>query len=890
MSGRTDTALSETNFSRVASLIGPIFDEASIGDRQHREALFLTFTFDPGFFETRLLGKVRAAGAAITVVADSGVFDPDPKMIRAAGRQYTLGVAAMTAAFHSKLTVLAGPQRALIGIGSGNLTTSGWHANDELLTTIRASRDDGVPTIVADVANFLHELPDHVTMGSQAADGVGRTADQLDDLIEHCAPVETGHRMLSTLSGPILDQLPTANVDHLRLSAPFHDPKGRALKALLERYRPSGVTILAQPGRAVMEPLVLARIARQCHCDLQFIQLEDDTGQRTPYRHAKLIEALVAGSPVWALTGSPNLTAAALLRPAAPRTGQVPEGNCEIAVWERTTTSLFPKPYVSVVDVAGLSKAIPPAIDPDADTATGGVSFLQACLVPGGLEVQISAPATDEVPVDISYFDSAPEEFEHLGFLPNGAARAAFPGSFPPTSRIRLLGQTLPLHDPELVVQRLRPTGTGTPNRDVTVPEIFGSDAVAAQWCEALTTLVTSQGHSGTGDTRAVAHAGEGSAHASWVGMDQPDQWGDYTDKAMTRLGLPIFQLAAGTSESPAVGAGLPSAAPAWEDHFETNDAEIYEEENETAEAADSETAEDHPELTPHQRSRLRAFVNELATLAPSLQPYERIAAVKLVIISTTTPIWDLKDPHGWAEPLQAALGTLGRSDWPSAIHDQAAAVAAVGLYRLRMAVPPDEKGRVGTQFRDRARDLRPLFSTAGAETVEANLAMLEGATLLVRTAEDVLSELDEATDRRGNVALLRVLSRVMPELEFRWDGRKKLFVTGTLTNPMAIAARIIGEASEAVTIAVEVHSHNGRWAVVARTPDKITTIEGGMAPPIFKTYRTEDLPYPLVVLTNPEAAQRHRISRPPWSKPDAVDLEVLQVAGVSWPGLAMGD
>ena len=102
-------ALPEPTFPRTPSLLGPIFEEAGTGDRQTREALF---------FETRLLGPVRAAGAAVTVVADSRVFAPDARNVRSAGHGYALGLAAMGGAFHPKLTVLAGPQRALIATTS----------------------------------------------------------------------------------------------------------------------------------------------------------------------------------------------------------------------------------------------------------------------------------------------------------------------------------------------------------------------------------------------------------------------------------------------------------------------------------------------------------------------------------------------------------------------------------------------------------------------------------------------------------------------------------------------------------------------------------------------------------------------------------------------------
>ncbi|MDN5744817.1 MAG: hypothetical protein L0H31_06805, partial [Nocardioidaceae bacterium] len=194
--------MSDPTFHRVPGLLGPIFEEAGTGDRQMREALFLTFNVDLGFFEARLLGPVRAAGAAVTVVADASVFAPDPRNVRSAGHGYALGLAAMNGAFHPKLTIIAGPHRALIGIGSGNLTIGGWHSNDEVLTTIRASRDEGIPTIVSDVVAFLDQLPDRVTISPLARDGIARTATQLSELLDAGQPVDTGHTLVTSLTGP----------------------------------------------------------------------------------------------------------------------------------------------------------------------------------------------------------------------------------------------------------------------------------------------------------------------------------------------------------------------------------------------------------------------------------------------------------------------------------------------------------------------------------------------------------------------------------------------------------------------------------------------------------------------------------------------------------------
>ena len=252
----------------------------------------------------------------------------------------------------TKLTVLAGTQRALIGVGSGNVTIGGWHANREVLTVITASRDEGTPRIVTDVIAFLREVVRTITIGPLARDGIERTADTLEALVGASQLIETGHQLVHSLSTPIIEQLPGGGATALELAAPFHDEHGRALDVLVKRYQPEAITVLAQPGQAVMTPTALEASAGTI--PLRFVQPDSDSAT-SRYRHGKVLTAITEGAGEWSLTGSPNLTAAALLRSASG----APVGNCELGIvtfnggrlllqrcpsptWPRSTTPFRP--------------------------------------------------------------------------------------------------------------------------------------------------------------------------------------------------------------------------------------------------------------------------------------------------------------------------------------------------------------------------------------------------------------------------------------------------------------------------------------------------------------------------------------------------------------------
>lgn len=90
---------------------------------------------------------------------------------------------------------------------------------------------------------------------------------------------------------------------------------------MCKRWRPDSIQVAVQPEVTVIAPESLVNVAVSYSTELTFQRCEV-----APYRHGKLIEASCEDGSTWSLTGSPNLTAAALL-------GHVPQtGNCELGV------------------------------------------------------------------------------------------------------------------------------------------------------------------------------------------------------------------------------------------------------------------------------------------------------------------------------------------------------------------------------------------------------------------------------------------------------------------------------------------------------------------------------------------------------------------------------
>lgn len=112
-------------------------------ERGYPWSIFVTYSFDPVFFERIPLRDVqRGGGQGSLIIADRDELDralatPSP-LLRALGRSYVLaGATAGNGAFHPKIFLRLGRSGGLAWVGTGNVTHGGWGANAELASAWR---------------------------------------------------------------------------------------------------------------------------------------------------------------------------------------------------------------------------------------------------------------------------------------------------------------------------------------------------------------------------------------------------------------------------------------------------------------------------------------------------------------------------------------------------------------------------------------------------------------------------------------------------------------------------------------------------------------------------------------------------------------------------------
>ncbi|QIQ01708.1 hypothetical protein [Streptomyces liangshanensis] len=674
--------MSAAHHTRFASPVTLLREWSERSDQQAlHEVLFLGFTVDLPFLEKVAIPVARGLGARTAVIGDAAQGLYDPVDVRLAGRSYLHGLASCRRAFHPKVVLLVGEHACRLAVGSGNPTLSGWGANDELWTLVETEDDDS-HALLADLADWLETLPSAVELAPWSTSHLAELAALLTERhVNAPAGPESGARLLHNLQQSLLDQLPLGPVDELHAYAPFVDEAGHALGALVDRLTPRRTILGLQPRWSSYDAGAIKRALGGFDAQIRFLE-------ETRMRHGKFVEWQAGGSR-YALTGSPNLTRAALC--TSTRDG----GNCELAVLAAGTAPLLPE-QGRITSLASLTGR---TIRPFQSTRYTLV-LLGAKTDSEGLHVSLAHP--QPLPVVISTSpDGSPGSWTQTGTIPAGAAGWSFPLTEVPGAAVRATcdrpdGTTAesavvfvysPVH-----CARHHSADSGPRLRyDYTAQTLFADERAARRFeADLLRLRELTAGTSGprvspVGDTAA------GSVTSSGV-----DRWDAYLADCRRMIGAPLADLAFGTSQL-----DLPQA-PSSRWIVSTVTVGVREEDDETH---GDETEEENfpatseplvPYVAPEQRARCRTWAKRWVTALTGADDSTaapvpvRLLVAGLYIQLLAAGVWDEQD-QSWRDGLSRLLEAL-RSEDPAAgaVHDappetlrRLDAVAAVAMTLL---------------------------------------------------------------------------------------------------------------------------------------------------------------------------------------------------------------
>ncbi|MFE1291766.1 hypothetical protein [Streptomyces sp. NPDC058751] len=863
-----------------ASPLTLILDEERISGQGLEEALFLSFTADLGFFEEVALGVTQATGARVTVAGDVSMARNDPRSVRRAGRSYLAGLAyAHGAAFHPKLMILAGSEHATIALGSGNTTLAGWQANAELWTVLRVNSGQS-PSAIPDLAVWLRDLPEKVRFSAGVPQALRRVAALLDRLHRDRTPTAPQVRVVSSLHSPIIDQLPHGPVDELAVFAPFYDQRSMALRQLLERFRPSRFTLAYQPKLGDLDGPSAAALVKKY--DGRVIS---DNDQR--YRHGKLVE-WVSGGQRWALTGSPNLSAAALLL------SQGGGGNCELGIITPIAATLLPggteEPAARLSTAAPLPRP----------TASSGPLLLGAMRVSDGLEISMARPLSDTAHLELSQAAAPPEAWERIADVPAGQAVRTVTAPADAGSRVRLVvissdgvpnfGNIVFVVDPDRALRRMTPAQSQAPT--TRPPDLFTDPRLAERFLGDLETLRT-----GLSSTPAGASASKSTGGA--VAMAPLDGgeggWERYLDECAGRVGHPLTRFA--------LGLPLPTDTPfqdllpvSWDERFtddieaalDEDDAEAVAAEHDPVAAGAEAGAAALPDLrqaNQEVRRRYRRWVERLVTLAPHLDPPERMLVVRLTLWTVAAGAWPPANTD-WLPLLSRAIRVLDRNDLPERIEPQVGSLAAVALAVLRSHAPRYEITPETLAFNEASQAVGHLLPAVDSVYVTEYTALLDTA---FGPAVDEAAVLDVASDVVQDDPLAdAVWSLIEKGRDVHRHGQLLLHVTGRFSNQALVALEAVGAAEDAPLVGAWADSGSDSgvepWALVVwRRPDLIV-VDARRPTPLWRHYRLTGLVGPRALAAQRSFESAASVPHGPHNQPFELAHQVLSDLRLAGP------
>lgn len=210
------------------------------GAKRPNTAIVLTHNVDFIFAQNILVNRLRRVGAPrLTVFADAGCatasFNRQNELADRLGHAYRVIPVDLGAGrrFHPKAILLAGPDRASLAVGSGNLGNGGWSGNREIWTYFDFPGAGG-PELAA-FRDYLEEVCGFAGVSESVRAAVldpFTTEKWAADL------PEPGGLMALPADTPLMDRMLAAldgQLTSFDLLAPFFDAEGHAASQLAER-------------------------------------------------------------------------------------------------------------------------------------------------------------------------------------------------------------------------------------------------------------------------------------------------------------------------------------------------------------------------------------------------------------------------------------------------------------------------------------------------------------------------------------------------------------------------------------------------------------------------------------------------------------------------------
>lgn len=231
--------------------------------------------------------------------------------LRGASQGYMAVTVPSADSFHPKVWLMMNEEELALLVGSGNLTQSGFMENAELFDIIHINKHKKAPKhLFSDVNGFLKGLY-RFWEGIQADSFLALTTlKEMTQLTESLArQLEENEseqiRFLSSLSGPLIDQLPeTSTGNTLFIASPYFGGSVKAIAMLLDKFKPKQVKVFPGIHSGNRLDVRLSDIESLGKTTVHLLK----TPKKNAFAHLKLYGLEDPKGTSWLFCGSANCT------------------------------------------------------------------------------------------------------------------------------------------------------------------------------------------------------------------------------------------------------------------------------------------------------------------------------------------------------------------------------------------------------------------------------------------------------------------------------------------------------------------------------------------------------------------------------------------------------
>lgn len=278
-----------------------------------RRALFMTYTFDSGFFSESIEPFLRKGGSPKALILMDNRQYASTKLTPLGGAvgRIILDRFPSGQLFHPKLYLLVGNGEYRCAISSANLTKSGLYRNRELFTIYDQNTCD-----IESLLNFLEAVSNRMLIGSGGRMLLDEVVAELKPFMNNLPPalrrIEFGGLKKQNLLDKAIDALDGQTIKKVVIMSPYFDSPDKFDESMIAEWLAKGVkVVICVPVDTLYSSIPdeqIQKLKKKYPRNLTLLGLKTD---RRKLLHAKFI-VLMGSSRTVMMSGSANFTKAAL--------------------------------------------------------------------------------------------------------------------------------------------------------------------------------------------------------------------------------------------------------------------------------------------------------------------------------------------------------------------------------------------------------------------------------------------------------------------------------------------------------------------------------------------------------------------------------------------------